>query len=207
MKKNKTGNKPKVEVTAEPVKGNVSNEVTDSIEPKGPGSPEIPDSIDPVTTKIKGIILPDKRGKHLLPDLLKGAIAFIVIIMALVILLTPPLVQSDFPKVTYSFQGTTYTNATLYRPLAMPNRYYIALPEKLAQRYQYFAVDRRREVATLMTNTLSRTILGIPVIKRTDPMGMDLEFRRLDNSEWRVSFMPETILFSNAVLAIRLDVK
>jgi hypothetical protein len=88
----------------------------------------------------------------------------------------------------------------------MPNRYYIALPEKIAERYQYFAVDRRREVATLMTNTLSRSIFGMPVIKRSDPMGMDLEFRHLDNSEWRVSFLPEMILFSNAVLAVRLDI-
>ena len=145
--------------------------------------------------------------RRLLPDVLKVVGALIVISVALVILVIPPLVQSDFPKVTYSYNGATYTNATLYRPLAMPTRYYIALPEKIADRYQFFAVDRRREVATLMTNKLSRTIFGMPAIKRTDPMGLDLEFRRLDNSEWRVSFLPETILFSNAVLAVRLDVK
>lgn len=206
MKKNKTGNKSKVEVTAEPIKGNVSNEETETIELQGAESPSFSDLINPAATSFQGIGLPGKRVRHLLPDVLKGVIAFIVIIMALVILLTPPLVQSDFPKVTYSYNGTTYTNASLYRPLAMPNRYYIALPEKIAERYQYFAVDRRREVATLMTNTLSRSIFGMPVIKRSDPMGMDLEFRHLDNSEWRVSFLPETILFSNAVLAVRLDI-
>ena len=206
MKKNKTGNKSKVEVTAEPIKGNVSNEETETIELQGAESPSFSDLINPAATSFQGIGLPGKRVRHLLPDVLKGVIAFIVIIMALVILLTPPLVQSDFPKVTYSYNGTTYTNASLYRPLAMPNRYYIALPEKIAERYQYFAVDRRREVATLMTNTLSRSIFGMPVIKRSDPMGMDLEFRHLDNSEWRVSFLPEMILFSNAVLAVRLDI-
>jgi hypothetical protein len=204
VKKNKTGNKPKVEVIAEPVKGDVSNE---SKELKGPESLESVDLLEQSTTKPQGMGMSVSWVRRLLPDVLKVAGALIVISVALVILLNPPLVQSDFPKVTYSYNGTTYTNAILYRPLAMPTRYYIALPEKIADRYQVFAVDRRREVATLMTNTLSRSIFGMPAIKRTDPMGMDLEFRHLDNSEWRVSFLPETILFSNAVLAVRLDVK
>lgn len=207
MKKNKAGNKVKVEATAESVKGNVSNESTIALEPRSAESPEIPASVAPSTTELPGNGLPVNRLRWLLPDVLKGAGAFLVIIVAVAILLTPPLIQSDFPKVSYSYNGNTYTNALLYRPLAMPTRYYIALPEKIADRYQYFAVDRRREVATLMTNTLSRTIFGIPAIKRTDPMGLDLEFRHLDNSEWRVSFLPETILFSNAVLSVRLDVK
>ncbi len=201
MKKNKTGNKPKAEVIVEPVKGYDSSETTELEEPGSLGS------LDQSTTKPQGVDISVSWVRRLLPDVLKVAGALIVISVALVILLTPPLVRSDFPKVTYSFNGTTYTNATLYRPLAMPTRYYIALPKKIADRYQFFAVDRRREVATLMTNTLSRTIFGMPAIKRTDPMGLDLEFRHLDNSEWRVSFLPETILFSNAVMAVRLDVK
>ena len=198
MKKNKIGNKPKAEIIVEPVKGDDSNEITES---------NGPESVDQPTTNPQGIDKPASRVRHLLPDVLKVTGALMVIGVALVILVIPPLVQSDFPKVTYSYNGATYTNATLYRPLAMPNRYYIALPEKIADRYQVFAVDRRREVATLMTNTLSRTIFGMPAIKRTDPMGMDLEFRHLDNSEWRVTFLREAILFSNAVLAVRLDVK
>ena len=198
MKKNKTGNKPKVEAIVEPVKGYDPSETTE-LERLG--------SLDQSTTNAQGVDISVGWVRRLLPDVLKVVGALIVISVALVILVIPPLVQSDFPKVTYSYNGTTYTNATLYRPLAMPTRYYIALPEKIADRYQFFAVDRRREVATLMTNKLSRTIFGMPAIKRTDPMGLDLEFRRLDNSEWRVSFLPETILFSNAVLAVRLDVK
>lgn len=198
MKKNKKGNKPKVEIIVEPVKGDESNETTES---KGP------ESVDQPTTNPQGIDKPASRVLRLLPDVLKVAGALIVISVALIILVTPPLVRSNFPKVTYLYNGVTYTNATLYRPLAMPNRYYIALPEKIADRYQVFAVDRRREVATLMTNTPSRTILGMPAIKRSDPMGMDLEFRHLDNSEWRVTFLREAILFSNAILAVRLDIK
>ena len=201
MKKNKTGNKRKVEVIVEPIKGYDSSETKEWEEH---GSL---DSLDQSTTKPQGVDMSVSWVRRMLPDVLKVAGALIVISVALVILLTPPLVRSDFPKVTYSYNGTTYTNATLYRPLAMPTRYYIALPEKIADRYQFFAVDRRREVATLMTNTLFRTIFGMPAIKRTDPMGLDLEFRHLDNSEWRVSFLPEAILFSNAVLAVRLDVK
>ena len=198
MKKNKTGNKPRVEVIVEPVKGDDSNETTES---KGP------DSLNHSTTNPQGIGKPFNWVRHLFPDMLKVAGALIVISMALVILVTPPLVRNDFPKVTYSYKGATYTNAVLYRPLAMPNRYYIVLPGKIADRYQLFAVDRRREVAALMTNTFSRSILGMPAIKRADPIGMDLEFRHMDNSEWRVTFLREAILFSNAVLAVRLEVK
>ena len=179
MKKNKTGNKSKVEAIVEPVKG---------YDPSEPTELERLGSLDQSTTNPQGVDISVRRVRRLLPDVLKVAGALIVISVALVILVIPPLVQSDFPKVTYSYNGATYTNATLYRPLAMPTRYYIALPEKIADRYQFFAVDRRREVATLMTNKLSRTIFGMPAIKRTDPMGLDLEFRHLDNSEWRVSF-------------------
>lgn len=204
MKKNKTGNKPKAEVIVEPVKGDDSNEL---IESKGLEPLESAAVRDPSMTNPQGAGAPVSRVRRLLPDVLKVTGALIVIGVALVILFNPPLVQSDFPKVTYVYNGTTYTNATLYRPLAMPNRYYIALPEKIANRYQVFAVDRRREVAALMTNDLSRAILGMPAIKRSDPLGMDLEFRHLDDSEWRVTFQREAILFSNAVLAVRLDVK
>jgi len=150
---------------------------------------------------------PQNRLRRLLPDIIKVAAALIIIFFALAILLKPPLLKSDFPRVTYILNGTTYTNALLYRPLAMPTRYYIQLPETLAGRYRTFAVDRRREVATLMTNELNQTLLGLPAIKRSDPLGMDLEFRHLDNSVWNVFFLPETILFSNAVLTVRLDIK
>jgi len=203
VKKNKTGNKAKVEIGAEPV-GDVSSV---SAEAKGPESLDAVVAPEPSPAQPESAGLPTSRFRYILPDVLKVAGALIVISVALVILLNPPLVRSDFPKVSYSYNGQTYTNAVLYRPLAMPTRYYIALPEKIAERYQLFAVDRRREVATLMTNGLSRTFLGMPAIKRSDPLGLDLEFRHLDNSEWQVFFLPEAIHFSNAVLAVRLDVK
>ena len=203
MKKNKTGNKAKIEIAAEPV-GDVSSVSTEA---KGPEALDAVVAVEPSPAQPQGAGVPASRVRHLLPDVLKVAAALIVISVALVILLNPPLVKSDFPKVSYSYNGQTYTNAVLYRPLAMPTRYYIALPEKIADRYQLFAVDRRREVATLMTNDLARTFLGMPAIKRSDPLGLDLEFRHLDNSEWQVFFLPEAIHFSNAVLAVRLDVK
>lgn len=204
MKKKKTVNKNKAEVVVEPVRGDASKDLT---VPQAPEVLEDVESPPPPTMKLEAAGTPGSRLRRLLPDALKVAGAFGVVMVGLLILLNPPLVQSARPKVSYTYQGRSYTNAVLYRPLAMPNRYYIALPEKLADRYQYFAVDRRREVAALMTNSLSRSFLGMPVIKRSDPMGMDLEFRHLDHSEWRVFFWPETILFSNAVLAVRLDVK
>ncbi len=35
---------------------------------------------------------------------------------------------------------------------------------------------------------------------------MDLEFRKFDRSEWLVYFLPEAVVFSNAVLSVRMDV-
>jgi len=150
---------------------------------------------------------PQSRLRRLLPDIIKSGAALLITLFALTILLKPPLFKSDSPRVTYTFNGNTYTNALLYRPLAMPTRYYIQLPETLAGRYRTFAVDRRREVAALMTNELNQTLLGLPAIKRSDSLGMDLEFRHLDGSVWNVFFLPETILFSNAVLTVRLDIQ
>ena len=188
-KKDKKPPKEQTPAVAEP-----SNAVPLPI-PDAPTSASLPDP------------LPKSRLRRLLPDILKVAVALLIISVALVILIKPPLLKSDFPLVTYIFNGNTYTNAILYRPLAMPSRYYVQLPETLAGRYRTFAVDRRREVAAVMTNELNQTLFGIPAIKRSDPLGMDLEFRHLDNSVWNVFFLPETILFSNAVLTVRLDIK
>jgi len=126
--------------------------------------------------------------------------------MAAAIWYKPPLVRADYPYLSYVFRGRRATDAMLYRPLAMPTRYYIALPEKLAGRYQWFAVDRRREVAALTTAPAHR-FLGKPAIKRSDPLGLDLEFRKLDGSEWRIGFFEDAIVFSNAVLTVRLDTR
>jgi hypothetical protein len=217
MKKNKIGNKAKGGGVTEP-EGNVTNASTEA---KGPEPLEAAAefAFSPRTDHYK--TLPSSRLRRFLPDVLKVAGAFVVVVLGLLILLNPPLVRSDSLRVTYMFNGNTYTNAVLYRPLAMPTRYYIELPEaltmpmrddverseKTAVRYRYFAVDRRREVAALMTNELNQTFLGVRAIKRGDPLGMDLEFRNLEGFVWNVQFLPEAILFSNAVLTVRLDVK
>jgi len=146
------------------------------------------------------------RLRRLLPDLVKVLIALAVIGLGAAIWYKPPLIRSSFPYVSCRFEGRQVAGATLYRPLAMPTRYYIELPQKLAGRYAWFAVDRRREVAAL-TEAPGHRFLGLKAIKRSDSLGLDLEFRKLDNSEWRVSFLADAILFSNAVLAVRLDVK
>ena len=45
------------------------------------------------------------------------------------------------------------------------------------------------------------------VIRRSEPLGMDLEFRKLDGSEWRIAFLEDAIVFSNALLTVRLDTR
>lgn len=150
---------------------------------------------------------PHRSGfRRLLPDLAKISLAFLVIGIGTVIWYQPPLFQVSHPYVSYTFEGQQATDAKLYRPLAMPTRYYIELPRQLANRYTWFAVDRRREVAALSAEPRHR-IFGKNTIKRSDPLGLDLEFRKLDHSEWQVHFLDDAIVFSNAVLAVRLDIK
>jgi len=149
---------------------------------------------------------PKSRWRRLTPDLLKAALAIAVIGIAASIWYKPPLIRADFPYLSYRYEGVWLTDATLYRPLAMPTRYYIGLPRQLAERYTWFAVDRRLEVAAL-TETPRHRFLGRNAIKRSDPLGLDLEFRKLDHSEWQVHFFTDAIVFSNAVLTVRLDTK
>lgn len=149
--------------------------------------------------------LPKSRLRRLLPDLVKVALAAAVVALGTAIWLKPPLIQASFPYVSYRFEGKTHADAVLFRPLAMPTRYYIQLPRKLAGRYTWFAVDRRREVAAL-AEAPSHRFFGKRAIKRSDPLGLDLEFRKLDHSEWHVHFLEDAIVFSNAVLTLRLDI-
>lgn len=144
--------------------------------------------------------------RRLLPDIVKVVLAFAVIGVAAVIWYKPPLVIANYPRVTYRYNGEWLEDATLYRPLAMPTRYYVALPRKLAGRYEWFAVDRRREVVALSEEP-NRRFMGRKVIKRSDPLGLDLEFRKIDDSEWQIFFFDEAVVFSNAVLSVRLDAR
>lgn len=146
------------------------------------------------------------QWRRWLPDLIKVALALVVIGVAAAIWYQPPLVKARFPYVSYVFRGQRAEDAVLFRPLAMPTRYYVALPARLAGRYQWFAVDRRREVVAL-TEAPRHRVLGHPAIRRSEPLGMDLEFRKLDGSEWRIAFLEDAIVFSNALLTVRLDTR
>lgn len=137
--------------------------------------------------------------------MLKIALAAAVIGLGAAIWYQPPLIRAESPYVSYSFRGAPLSaDAVLYRPLAMPTRYYIALPKKLADRYEWFAVDRRREVVAL-TEAPRHRFLGRSAIKRSDSLGFDLEFRKLDGSEWQIHFFENSIVFSNALLSVRMD--
>jgi len=142
----------------------------------------------------------------MLPDLLRVFLALSVIAIGIAIWFQPPIFKASFPHTTFQHRGKSARDATLYRPAAMPERYYIELPEKLENRYQWFAVDRRREVVAACEEPL-HSFLGKKAIRRGAPLGLDLEFRKLDGSEWLIHFYIDAIVFSNNVLAVRLDIK
>ena len=138
---------------------------------------------------------------------LDACIAFVsllAIVLGAFIWFQPPLFRSGSPRVTYSFLGKEPQDANLYRPIAMPTRYYIKLPYELQKTYRWFSVDLRREVCALYPGP-TRSFLGLPAIRRSDPLGLDLEFRHLDNSEWRIGFYEDSSVFSNAILCVRLE--
>ncbi|MDD4101541.1 MAG: hypothetical protein PHU80_02770 [Kiritimatiellae bacterium] len=170
----------------------------------GADAVEVRPAEEPDATTAPVRVVPVSRLRRALPDIVKVALAFAFIGVAAVIWYKPPLVIADYPRVTYRYNGVWLDDAKLYRPLAMPTRYYVGLPLELAGRYEWFAVDRRREVVAL-TEEPSRRFMGRKAIKRGDPLGLDLEFRKIDGSEWQVFFFEESIVFSNAVLAVRLD--
>lgn len=139
-------------------------------------------------------------------DIIKVAGAVIVGTCALVVWVHPPLLSATFPHVTYSVHGKTYDDARLYRVLSMPTRYYVQLPQKLPEGYHdWFVVDCRREVVAMMTNAPQSSVFGPYFIQRGSPLGLDLEFRKMDRSEWRIRFAEHAVVFSNTTVTVRLD--
>jgi hypothetical protein len=169
------------------------------------GAESVPLADEPVKLAAPVPVVRASRLRRALPDIAKVVLAFAVIGVAALIWYKPPLIVADYPCVTYRHGGEWMEDATLYRPLAMPTRYYVGLPRKLAGRYEWFAVDRRREVVALAEEP-RRRLMGRKAIKRGEPLGLDLEFRKIDGSEWQIFFFDKSIVFSNAVLAVRLDV-
>lgn len=204
MGKNKTKQSRESAAKPAPAAHPPTPEPASTAEPATPPLPAKPVQ-DPVRHP-SASAAPKSRWHRLTPDLLKAALAIAVIGIAASIWYKPPLIRADFPYLSYRYEGVWLTDAALYRPLAMPTRYYIGLPHQLAERYTWFAVDRRLEVAAL-TEAPRHRFLGQNAIKRSDPLGLDLEFRKLDHSEWQVHFFTDAIVFSNAVLTVRLDTK
>lgn len=118
----------------------------------------------------------------------------------------PPLFRSDTLEVKCSYLDEPIEGVELYRPLSMPSRYYVRLPHELRKRYRWFSIDRRREICAI-AKPPEKNLFGIPSIRRGDNLGLDLEFRHLDGSEWQIGFFTDSIVFSNALLSIRLDKK
>ncbi|MDD2598016.1 MAG: hypothetical protein PHO37_02155 [Kiritimatiellae bacterium] len=155
--------------------------------------------------QLETLTAPRSRMRRVLPDLLRVLLALSVIAVGIAIWVQPPIFKASFPHTTFQYYGKRAQEATLYRPVAMPERYYIELPEKLENRYQWFAVDRRREVVAACEEPLRR-FLGQKAIRRGAPLGLDLEFRKLDGSEWLIHFYADAIVFSNNILAVQLEI-
>jgi hypothetical protein len=169
-----------------------------------PGKIANPPRINTILGKIDRHGRLDKRIRRMLPDLISVLIALIVVVLGSILWWQPPLFTCSFPATSFSYKRGPAMAATLYRPVAMRQRYYIQLPEKIENRYEWFAVDRRREVVALSEEP-QHQLLGVSAIRRSDPLGLDLEFRTIDGHEWLIHFHRDAIVFSNNLLKVRVD--
>jgi len=108
--------------------------------------------ISTVEEKINADIRTRSRLRRMLPDIIRVTLALTVIGVGAAIWWKPPLLTASFPITTYKYKRGPVKEALLYRPLAMQERYYVKLPEKLENRYEWFAIDRRRRLWLLRKN-------------------------------------------------------
>lgn len=140
--------------------------------------------------------------KRRLSDKVAVVLASIVFALSTWIWIFPPLQPVTAQTAVYFVGTNEVARANVYRPIAVPARYYIQLPEMVLGQYQWFMVDFRSEVAARLKEPISSQWLGLLSVSRSGDRGEDLEFRKIDGDEWRVSFIGEDAVFSNSLLRI-----
>ena len=142
--------------------------------------------------------------KRRLSDKIAVVLAGFVFTISAWIWIFPPLQPVSSPKAVYALGTNEVRQASVYSPVAVPARYYIELPETVLGQYQWFMVDFRSEVASRLKGPISHRRLGLLSVNRSGDRGEDLEFRKIDGDEWRVSFFEKNAVFSNSLLRIEL---
>lgn len=142
--------------------------------------------------------------KRRLSDKIAVVLAGVVFALSAWIWIFPPLQPVSSPTAVYALGTNEVRQASVYRPVAVPARYYIELPETVLEQYRWFMVDFRSEVASRLKEPISRRRFGLLSVNRSGDRGEDLEFRKIDGDEWTVSFFEGTAVFSNSLLRIEL---
>jgi len=157
-----------------------------------------------VETEVKKTPSPVLIRKRRLSDKIAVALAAVVFALSVWIWIFPPLQPVSSPTAVYAVGTNEVRQATVYRPVAVPARYYIELPETVLEQYRWFMVDFRSEVASRLKEPISKRRLGLLSVNRSGDRGEDLEFRKIDGDEWRVSFFGGNAVFSNSLLRVEL---
>lgn len=142
--------------------------------------------------------------KRRLSDKIAVVLAAVVFALSVWVWIFPPLQPVSSPTAVYALGTNEVRQANVYRPVAVPARYYIELPETVLEQYRWFMVDFRSEVASRLREPISRRRFGFLSVNRSGDRGEDLEFRKIDGDEWRVSFFEGTAVFSNSLLRVEL---
>lgn len=140
--------------------------------------------------------------KRRLSDKIAVALASVIFALFGWVWVFPPLQPVSSQTAVYSVGTNEVRQASVYRPIAVPARYYVELPETVLDRYRWFMVDFRSEIAARLKDPISRRWMGLLSVNRSGDRGEDLEFRKIGGDEWRVSFFGETAVFSNSLLRI-----
>lgn len=149
-------------------------------------------------------------GRRLLKMLHRLDIAIVALgILALIIVVTlwrTPVMIPSAVQASVEWAEPLEGQPKVYKLLGLPARFYIRLPRKLDDRYEWFTIDTRREIVSLLDDDPETTTwLGFPAVHRTDDPGLDLEFRDLDGLEWRIAFENDRVRFTNGRLTVTLN--
>ncbi len=138
-------------------------------------------------------------------DIFGITLACVALVGCILVWFFPPLLPDARSVAGCRVGNAAPQEAIVYRPVAIPARYYIYLPEKALGKFQWFMVDFRSETAAWLPESPERHTAGIRWIKRAGDKGLDLEFRKMDNTEWLVNFTPSGATFSNSLMAVSLQ--
>ena len=132
-----------------------------------------------------------------------GCLCVLAILCGVALYQERPIIPSGaYVAVATNTNGTSYLTR-VYRPILMPRRLFINVPDVPDARYTWFGVDLGFNVVGA-ANWPRRRFPGLPYVSRSPgSLGVGLLDGKIED-KWTVAFTPAGIAFSNAWLTVRV---